>query len=571
MMYVCSACGKENQSVARFCHWCGTALSSTSLNETGRLLSGTQFDNGRYVVIKLLGQGGMGAVYKAMDMQEQQRIVAMKEMSQSGLSAQELQEAIASFTHEAELLSRLRHRHLPRVYHQFEEHGRSYLVMDFIEGQTLEAHWKTYEQQGKRMSLARILAIGIQLCSVLDYLHSQQPPIIFRDLKPANIMLTQQGQIYLIDFGIARLFKPGQVRDTIALGSPGYAPPEQYNKATSPQSDIYSLGAVFHQLLTGHDPSLSPFQFKAFSVRQPLLEQLVMKMIETDMACRPPDVRHVRQVLQRVLQAHTQSQGQGPHTGVTSGVGAAAIRSVSLFVLVAQVEQDQRIWTSIHDQLRVSVDGIPNVRIQHSGMFSQQDTRARQAAIDDADLVLVLLSNDFLTSSTCMADVMRVMNDASGSDARILPFLLYPCNWQHTGLSSLPVLNADSIAHASLYAQELRIVAAVKNIRMQLVSRILVGMRAGTTNLLKWLLWQLYGNGGSYCPYFVVGRYMLRCLRSSGQTGMLFRLIDLQTDHTIGEYTLSSHNSTRLAGLLQIIAPTRVAPFEIEGMARQQP
>src|SRR5947208_13774430 len=130
--------------------------------------------------------------------------------------------------------------------------------MDFIEGQTLEDYQS--KATNKRLLLSEVLDIGLQLCIVLDYLHSQQPPIVFRELKPANIIRTPTGQIYVIDFGIARHFKPGQPRDTIALGSPGYAAPEQYGRAqTTPRSDIYSLGVVLYQLLTRKDPCDTPF------------------------------------------------------------------------------------------------------------------------------------------------------------------------------------------------------------------------------------------------------------------------------------------------------------------------
>ena len=134
-MIACSACSKENQANAVFCNWCGEVISR-AIN-TGQLPSQTLLDNGRYMVIELLGQGGMGAVYKALDLHEQQRIVAIKEMSQGGLSRQELQEAIANFMREATLLARLSHLSLPNIYRQFEENSRRYLVMEFIAGTTL--------------------------------------------------------------------------------------------------------------------------------------------------------------------------------------------------------------------------------------------------------------------------------------------------------------------------------------------------------------------------------------------------------------------------------------------------
>ncbi len=148
-------------------------------------------------------------------------------------------------------------------------------------------------------------------------LHSQQPAIVFRDLKPANIMRTTTGQLYLIDFGIARYFKPGQAKDTVALGSPGYAAPEQYGKAqTTPRADIYSLGAVLHQLLTTRDPSEAPFRFLPLRPKSPQshsdpgsltmsmvdvlvskLERLIASMLEMDVNKRPSDVAYVQQEL----------------------------------------------------------------------------------------------------------------------------------------------------------------------------------------------------------------------------------------------------------------------------------
>ncbi len=139
--------------------------------------------------------------------------------------------------------------------------------------------------------MKEVLDIGVQLCNVLNYLHTRQPPIIFRDLKPDNVLRTADGQLYLIDFGIARHFKPGQARDTIAFGSPGYAAPEQYGKAqTGPSADIYSLGVILHQMLTGDDPSLKPFFFAPLFMRAPnRLQLLLNRMLNMDASKRPVD------------------------------------------------------------------------------------------------------------------------------------------------------------------------------------------------------------------------------------------------------------------------------------------
>lgn len=150
------------------------------------------------------------------------------------------------------------------------------------------------------------LELGLQLTSVLGYLHSHQPPIIFRDLKPSNVIRTPQGQVYLIDFGIARLFKPGQARDTIAFGSPGYAAPEQYGKAqTTPRSDVFSLGALLHHLLTGVDPSETPFRFKPLTKHHPAgLSILIERMVDLDVERRPATMELIRRDLERMLNDH---------------------------------------------------------------------------------------------------------------------------------------------------------------------------------------------------------------------------------------------------------------------------
>ncbi len=267
--------------------------------------------NKRYHIIDQLGQGGFGAVYKAADTLLGDRLVAVKEMSQDGLTRSETIEAIDAFKQEALFLAKLTHPNLPRIYDHFTDSGRWYLVMDFIEGKTLEQYLNTPNSQ--HLTFEKILDIGIQLCTVLDYLHNRQPPIIFRDLKPSNVMLSPDGHVYLIDFGIARHFKPGQTKDTIALGSVGYAAPEQYGRSqTTPRTDIYSLGAMLHQLLTGDDPSRTPFRFASFQSHRksvsPVLETLIMQMVDMNEGKRPINMAAVKQELQRITNQETPGQ-----------------------------------------------------------------------------------------------------------------------------------------------------------------------------------------------------------------------------------------------------------------------
>lgn len=266
-------------------------------------LAQDQLLKARYRVLGQVGRGGFAAVYKAEDVQYRNRLVAVKEMSQNGVSPEELAEDIEAFQREAHLLAGLQHPHLPRIYDHFESEGRWYLIMDFIEGETLENSLRKQERQ--RLSLKQGLEISLQICSVLDYLHTRRPQVIFRDLKPANIMRTPSGHLYLIDFGIARHFKPGQIKDTMPFGSPGYAAPEQYGKTQStPQSDIYSLGMLLHQMLSGHDPAEKPFLPPPLELdgapAKAQLAELIVRMTSLDAAQRPRNIAEVQTALRRL-------------------------------------------------------------------------------------------------------------------------------------------------------------------------------------------------------------------------------------------------------------------------------
>ncbi len=300
VLLFCANCGAANQPHAVTCFACGQALSASVTTNT---ISSERMVKERYRLVRQVGTGGFGAVYLAEDTQADNRKVALKEIRLAGLKSQEMIEATDAFNREVSLLPGLHHPHLPRVYDHFTDPEHWYLVMEFIEGETLESY--VQKVPGERLPVEVVLDMGIQLADVLDYLHSRQPPIIFRDLKPANIMRTPTGHLYLIDFGIARIFKPGQPKDTIAFGSPGYAPPEQYGKAqTTPRSDLYSLGATLHFLLTGDDPANMPFSFAPLSLStQPAiasLQRLLVQLVELDVGKRPDNALIVKRELQEI-------------------------------------------------------------------------------------------------------------------------------------------------------------------------------------------------------------------------------------------------------------------------------
>src|SRR5437667_4099087 len=274
---------------------------STYDNQTGRLAPQSILHQ-RYLIVGHAGRGGMSAVYQAVDTQSGNRHVAIKEMSQGNLSANELAEATARFQQEANLLASLHHPNLPTIYDGFSEESRSFLVMEYIDGKTLLQMLK--DSGGRPLPVAYVLDYAIQLCDVLIYLHSHNPLIIFRDLKPTNVMVKGNGHVMLIDFGIARFFKEGQAQDTVFLGSPGYAPPEQHGTSqTNPRSDLYSLGATLHCCLTGRDPfhAADRFAFPPVQQMNPLvpieLDQLIQRMVSLDEQQRPNSALEVRQAL----------------------------------------------------------------------------------------------------------------------------------------------------------------------------------------------------------------------------------------------------------------------------------
>ena len=224
------------------------------LNTSSHQLSPGTILKEKYRVFRVIGGGAMALVYQVEEMQSgDQVIMALKELRLLSKDQGSETEALRLFEQEARILSKLVHPNLPEVIDFLEEGSRSYLVMEFVEGHSLQKH---LEMKGAPLSENDVLNWAIQLCRVLGYLHSRTPPIIFRDLKPSNVMLTPQGVIKLIDFGIARTYKVGKKRDTVAMGSENYAAIEQGGKGqTDARSDIYSLGATMYHLLSNMPPS----------------------------------------------------------------------------------------------------------------------------------------------------------------------------------------------------------------------------------------------------------------------------------------------------------------------------
>lgn len=232
--------------------------------------------DGKYKVLRVVGQGGMSVVYQAVN-EKANKIWAIKEVRKDGV--QNFEVVKQNLIVETELLKRFNHPNLPSIIDVIDTEDAFLIVMDYIEGNSLS---KALEESGAQ-DQEDVVEWSKQLCDVLGYLHSRKPPIIYRDMKPANVMLKPDGNISLIDFGTAREFKSSSVEDTTCLGTQGYAAPEQYggHGQTDARTDIYCLGATMYHLVTGHNPSMPPYEMYPIRQWNPALssglEQIIIK------------------------------------------------------------------------------------------------------------------------------------------------------------------------------------------------------------------------------------------------------------------------------------------------------
>jgi serine/threonine-protein kinase len=249
------------------------------------LMPGTLLNN-TYTVIKLLGKGGMGTVYLVEEMGRPQNRYAIKELIANLNDPEQEQIALQTFQTEIAFLGQLNHPQLPRFYGTFTHWNRNYLIMEFVEGESLES---IIQNKKGPLPVDDVIYWGIEITKALDYLHTQSSgPIVYRDLKPANIIISPAGSARIVDFGIARRYDPSKITDTLRFGTPGYAAPEQFKAArlgqSTPKSDIYALGVILFQLLTGYDPTVTPFHFPPARHLNPQitpeLERIINKAIQ---------------------------------------------------------------------------------------------------------------------------------------------------------------------------------------------------------------------------------------------------------------------------------------------------
>ena len=261
----------------------------------------------RYKIEQEIGRGGFSVVYRAVDLNARHREVAIKRIQLSTLSSRQVIDATETFNRELTMLARFKNMSgVPAFYEHLTDAEKWYLIMQYIPGQTLEDY--LHQKPGGYLSEAETVALGIGIAHLMQTLHEANPPVIFRDLKPSNIMLTSQQEFFLIDFGIARNYTAGKTKDTTPLGSPGFAPPEQYGRAqTDQRSDIYSLGATLQTLLTGRDPQELRAGELARNPKPPsrAMRKLLDDMLMPTSTARPWSMARVEMRLEEI-----QNQGQ---------------------------------------------------------------------------------------------------------------------------------------------------------------------------------------------------------------------------------------------------------------------
>lgn len=354
MQVTCPHCGKSNPPTYRFCVVCGARLGQapppmplsparTAVAPPAPAIGvqGTIVLAGRYTVDRVVGRGGMSTVYRAFDARFSNRVVAVKEMVNQFPTPEERAEAERDFLREADMLAALHHHAIPTVFDRFNHQNRHYLVMEYIEGENLEV---ALARRTEPYPEDQVRVWALEICAVLQYLHGQHPPVIFRDLKPGNILVDGQGRLRLVDFGIARFFRQAQSADTTALGTSGYASPEHYTGQTDARSDIYSLGATLHHLLTLRDPSRQPpFQFPTVrsinAAVSPELDALIGRMLASDRAVRFASIGEVEAALRAQPRPNRARGAPAPVLAAPQAPALAPLTPGSVVLVIARVRR----------------------------------------------------------------------------------------------------------------------------------------------------------------------------------------------------------------------------------------
>lgn len=363
--------------------------------------------DGKYKVIAKVGRGGMSTVWLAMNIKTNKNW-AIKEVRQTGKNGSEI--VNQNLTTEIGILKKLQHENLPQIIDIFEKNNTFLIIMDYVEGRTLKA---IVDERGAQPQ-EDVVNWAIQLCSVLDYLHTRKPAIIYRDLKPGNIMLRPDGRIVLIDFGTAREYKTGQEEDTISLGTKGYAAPEQYggDGQTDARTDIYNLGATIYHLVTGKNPTKPPYEIRPIREWNPSLSTGLEKIILKCIANNPNERYQTAKELQFALEHYKEletSYVQGKkkaNRGFFFTFGCVVLSLVASLGLSVYANSLQS--KSYDDQLHLAAS-MPNEKEQVKAYFEAMKLNPQKV-----DAYEGLLNNCFLKDGNFSQDEVDKMTEFLG-------------------------------------------------------------------------------------------------------------------------------------------------------------
>ncbi len=303
----------------------------------------------RYLIQEVIGHGGMSSVYRARDMHFPNvlKLVAVKEMIITTNDPKTREMIIRNFEREANILATLNHPAIPKIFDYFSIEDRSYLVLDFINGKDLD---QILNESEGFLPESQVVQWALELCDVLSYLHNHKPePIIFRDMKPSNVMVRPDGHIMLIDFGIAKRFQAGQ-RGTM-IGTEGYSPPEQYRGEATTRADIYALGATLHHLLTKRDPRLEPpFSFAERPIQKinPAVSPELVAVIEKALQYDPQDrYQTIDEMREALLGAARRTGVLNRIPAATAAIGGGAIKPIWVFQCEDEVRGTPTVYNGV--------------------------------------------------------------------------------------------------------------------------------------------------------------------------------------------------------------------------------